>query len=71
VKAEGAALDAGFRGFALRSPRRCRAADDLSESRRAAANGVVLHHPVLLEGSPVIDRLAEAIEKVLQAVAAR
>ena len=70
VQAEGAALDAGFRGFALRSPRRCRAADDLTESRRAAADCVVLHHPVLLEDDTVVDLVAAAIEKVIRAFVA-
>ncbi|HUY33324.1 MAG TPA: aminotransferase class V-fold PLP-dependent enzyme [Pirellulales bacterium] len=66
AQAEGVALDAGFRGFALRTSRRCRAADDLAESRRAAAGMVVLHHPVLLEDGAVIDQVASAIEKVVR-----
>ncbi len=67
VQAEGVALDAGFRGFTLRSSRRCRAAGDLAESRRAATSGLVLHHPVLLEPLNVIDFVASAIGKVIRA----
>jgi perosamine synthetase len=67
VQAEGLALDAGFRGFALRSPGRCRAADGLGESRRAAVDCVVLHHPVLLKDETVVDLVAAAIEKVARA----
>ena len=61
VQAAGVALDAGFRGFALRSPRRCRIAGELPESRRAAVSGLVLHHPLLLEPNELIDRAATAI----------
>jgi len=68
VQTEGVALDAGFRGFAFRSPRRCRAADNLAECRRAAADCVVLHHPVLLEDDTVIHLVAAAIEKVARAL---
>lgn len=67
VQAEGLAIDAGFRGFALRSPRRCRAADDLAESRRAAVSSLVLHHPLLLEPDDAIDRAAVAVTKVIRA----
>jgi dTDP-4-amino-4,6-dideoxygalactose transaminase len=67
AKLEGVAIDAGFRGFALRTSRRCRVAGYLPESRRAATDCVVLHHPVLLEDDAVIDRVAAAIEKALHA----
>ena len=69
VQAEGVALDAGFRGFSLRSPRRCRAIGDLAETKRAAAGSLVLHHPVLLEGADVAHRAAAAIEKVVRSFA--
>ena len=49
----------------MRTPRRCRSVGDLAESRRAAADCLVLHHPVLLEDATVIDQVASAIEKVL------
>jgi dTDP-4-amino-4,6-dideoxygalactose transaminase len=64
VQAEGVAVDAGFRGFALRSERRCRIAADLAHSKRAAIAGLVLHHPVLLLGAETVDRAAQAILKV-------
>ena len=67
VRAEGVALDAGFRGFTRRSERRCRKIGQLEHSRRAAESTVLLHHPVLLEGPEVIDRVAAALRKVLRA----
>lgn len=48
------------------SSRRCRAVGDLSESRRAAADAVLLHYPVLLENESVIDQVAAAIERVVR-----
>ena len=65
VRAEGVALDEGFRGFALRSSNRCRVAGELEQCRRAAAGMCVLHHPVLLEPPEVIDQVAGALRKVL------
>jgi dTDP-4-amino-4,6-dideoxygalactose transaminase len=66
VRAEGVALDAGFRGFALRTSRRCRAVGTLDNSLRAAAGLCLLHHPVLLEPAETIDRVAEALAKVFR-----
>ena len=65
VRAEGVALDAGFRGFVKRSARRCRVAGELTESAKAAERTVILHHPVLLESEETIDRVAMALEKVV------
>ncbi|HEV3004828.1 MAG TPA: aminotransferase class I/II-fold pyridoxal phosphate-dependent enzyme [Pirellulales bacterium] len=64
AQAEGVAIDAGFRGFAQRSQKRCRIEGDLTESRRAAESALVLHHPILLEPDDVIDRVAGALHKV-------
>ena len=64
AQAEGVAIDAGFRGFALRGPGRCRVAGELVESRRAAESCLVLHHPVLLEPPETIDRVADALRKI-------
>lgn len=64
VQAEGVALDAGFRGFALRSGQRCRTVGDLAHARRAAAATVILHHPVLLEPVEAIEGVARALQKV-------
>ncbi len=66
VRAEGVALDAGFSGFVRRSSRRCRRAGDLVGARQAAERTVVLHHPVLLENQETMQRVADAIGKVLQ-----
>lgn len=64
VRAEGVALDAGFRDFARRSTRRCRKVGRLDESQQAGQSMLVLHHPVLLEDSYTLDLVAEAIRKV-------
>jgi dTDP-4-amino-4,6-dideoxygalactose transaminase len=64
VQAEGVPLDSGFRGFALRSPRRCRVIGELVQSRLAAERMMVLHHPVLLEPVEVMDSVVEALRKV-------
>ncbi len=69
MQAEGVALEAGFRGFVERSMRRCRKVGSLEQSRAAVEGTLVLHHPVLLEPPPVIDRLAGAFEKVITAIA--
>ncbi len=64
VQAEGVPLDAGFRGFALRSSRRCRVVGDLRQSRLAAESMMVLHHPILLESDETIDAVAYSLHKV-------
>jgi perosamine synthetase len=64
ARAEGIALDAGFRGFTHRSERRCRRPMPLPNAERAAANMLVLHHPILLEAHDTIDRLAAGIRKL-------
>jgi perosamine synthetase len=71
IQAEGVALDAGFRGFAGRTSRRCRKVGSLAASQNAADQTVVLHHPILLEDPATIDRVAYAISKVLAGLAAR
>ncbi len=64
VRAEGVAMDEGFRGFALRGSRRCRKVGNLPNTAEAAQATVLLHHPVLLSARQEIDRVAQAIEKV-------
>jgi dTDP-4-amino-4,6-dideoxygalactose transaminase len=66
LRAEGVAADEGFRGFARRSPKRCRHAGGLAESKYAASATVLLHHPVLLEPATSIEAAANAIRKVVQ-----
>jgi dTDP-4-amino-4,6-dideoxygalactose transaminase len=62
--AEGIAAGAGFRGFVRRSARRCRCVGTLQHAAEAAANTVLLHHPVLLQDRQYIARLAQAVAKV-------
>jgi dTDP-4-amino-4,6-dideoxygalactose transaminase len=67
LRAEGIAIDAGFRGFTKRSQRRCRRVGKLANSEAAAEGTLVLHHPVLLETPETIDRVAHGLWKVAQA----
>jgi dTDP-4-amino-4,6-dideoxygalactose transaminase len=65
VRAEGIALDEGFRALHFkRSPGRFRRVGDLSEAERAHHGCVILHHPVLLGSPEDIDQVAQAIRKV-------
>jgi hypothetical protein len=64
AQAAGIPIDAGFRGFMHRGPRRCRRSGTLIESTRAAAGSVVLHHPVLLQPAEVMQQLGEALQAV-------
>jgi dTDP-4-amino-4,6-dideoxygalactose transaminase len=65
----GLAIDAGFRGFLLRSPRRCRKPADLAASRRAAEQTLLLHHPVLLRDADTLQQLATIITSTAQRLA--
>lgn len=65
ARAEGVAIDTGFRGFVRRSARRCRQIGRLVHSQSAASSTVILHHPVLLQPSDVINRVAHAMTKTL------
>ena len=64
IQAEGVAIDVGFRGFTRRSAKRCRHQGALINSRIAAQQTVILHHPVLLESEDIIDLVGLAIQKV-------
>ncbi len=68
VRAEGVALDEGFRGFARRTNERCRVVGDLTNARQAAAGTVILHHPVLLQADETLHLVAQAINKVSQSL---
>lgn len=61
VQAAGVALDAGFRGFTLRSARRCRKVGALPHSAQAAEQTVLLHHPVLLESAETVAAVAQVL----------
>jgi hypothetical protein len=67
LAAEGVDIGAGFRGFASRSPARCRKVGELLHSRIAAEQIVLLHHPVLLQPEDQIDLVACAIKKLAAA----
>ncbi len=65
VRAEGIALDEGFRALHLgRSPNRCRVVGLLPEAERAHRGTVVLHHPILLGTEADIEQVATAISKI-------
>lgn len=67
LQARGLAIDAGFRGFATRSERRCRHVGGLQHARYAANRTLILHHPVLLESSETIDQVAKIVAEAFDA----
>lgn len=71
LQAEGAPVDAGFRGFTLRSAQRCRAAGPLPNAAAAAANALVMHHPALLGDDALLDGIALAFRKAIAACRAK
>jgi len=65
MRAEGIAIDPGFRALHLtHSKRRYRAAGELSEATRADSQVLTLHHPMLLEGEAAVDEFLAALEKI-------
>jgi dTDP-4-amino-4,6-dideoxygalactose transaminase len=65
IRAEGIALDPGFRALHLgRSPERFRRVGSLAEAERAHDGAVVLHHPILLSDDAAVGQVAEAVRKV-------
>lgn len=65
LRAEGIAMDAGFRSnHLIHGSRRFRAVGELTEATRADREIVTLHHPVLLQDSSAIQQVVEAIRKV-------
>lgn len=67
VRAEGIALDPGFRALHMtHSSRRFRAAGDLPCATRADAGVLTLHHPVLLEGETALAEVVAAVDRVRQ-----
>jgi dTDP-4-amino-4,6-dideoxygalactose transaminase len=71
LRAEGIALDAGFRALHRgRSPTRFRKGGRLTEADRAHEGVVVLHHPVLLEGPAAVEEIARAVDRVMAHAAA-
>ena len=70
MRAEGIAVDVGFRSLARRRSGRPRKVGPLAESIRAGDELVVLHHPVLLIGNEALDQVIRAVEKVREAACA-
>lgn len=67
VRAEGIALDPGFRALhKTHSSRRFRAAGDLPCATRADSGVLVLHHPVLLENESALSEVVAAVDRVRQ-----
>ncbi len=66
VRAEGIAIDAGFRSLHVgRSTARFRAAGNLAQAEKAHHAMIVLHHPVLLDGPAQIDEVVKAVNKIV------
>lgn len=65
VRAEGIALDEGFRALHIeRSPTRWRGIGPLTQAERAHTGALVLHHPVLLGGDDEMMQVVRAIQKI-------
>jgi dTDP-4-amino-4,6-dideoxygalactose transaminase len=65
VRAEGIALDEGFRALhAGRSTSRWRAGGPLDEVERAHRGMLILHHPVLLSSDEDVTQVAEALWRI-------
>lgn len=65
VRAEGVALDEGFRALHVgRSPNRWRGTGPLAECERAHRGTIVLHHPVLLGTPADMEQIARAVTKI-------
>jgi dTDP-4-amino-4,6-dideoxygalactose transaminase len=67
MRAEGIAMDPGFRGLHLsHAKRRFRAVGDLAYATRADSNILTLHHPMLLEGEIAVEEFLAVLEKIRQ-----
>jgi perosamine synthetase len=65
VRAEGVALDEGFRALHVgRSPGRFRQGGALDEAGRAHRGTIILHHPVLLGTEGAVEQVAGAVRKI-------
>lgn len=65
IRAEGIAMDPGFRALHLsHSKRRFRAIGELPHATRADCHVVILHHPLLLEGDVAVKEFLMALEKI-------
>lgn len=67
MRAEGIALDAGFRSLHLtHASSRFRAVGTLTHATDADARVLTLHHPVLLEGPEALRQIVDAAERIRQ-----
>lgn len=65
MRAEGIALDEGYQALHVgRSPRRWRRGASLETANRAHRAIVMLHHPILLEETPALEQLVQALKKI-------
>ncbi len=64
----GLPIGEGFRGFHLRSRRRCRKVGELPHTRSASERTVLLHHTALLRDEAEIDRLAHDLSAAIASV---
>ncbi|MGC3968325.1 MAG: aminotransferase class V-fold PLP-dependent enzyme [Pirellulales bacterium] len=69
ARAEGIAIDAGFRGFLNRTSSRCRRVGALRGAAQIARDVALLHHPVLLESEAVVRRVGETLLDLTKAFA--
>jgi dTDP-4-amino-4,6-dideoxygalactose transaminase len=63
-------IDAGFRGFADRSDRRCTKLGPLDASRRLSRSTVLLHHPILLAQEKSALQATELLSRVARQLVA-
>lgn len=67
LRAEGIPFDPGFAGLhQIHARRRFRAIGELPTATRACAQVVMLHHPLLLEGTVAVEQIRAALDKVAQ-----
>lgn len=69
LRRRGIPIDAGFRGFVRRSPRRCRRHGTLPHCQAAVDETLILHHTLLLESADRIEQLANRIRDVFDSQA--
>jgi perosamine synthetase len=67
ARAEGIALDAGFRGFLRRGSKRRRQVGDGPIARSVIDRTLVLHHPILLADDATLDRLMATLARLATA----
>jgi len=66
LQAASVPIDAGFRGFAGRSERRCRKHGSLEFSKQLSQSTLVLHHPVLLAHKKAALQVAQVLNHTVR-----